>query len=102
MNTVGRILNRYGETAKICFDNITVDTKVFVQPVLKSGTVYRTHMGTVNDGDYYLFAPGYLKLDADKNMTVTVQSGEYDVERIEKYSVLGNDSHWEGIIKRRY
>ena len=102
MNTFCRILARYGEDTKIEFGDVCIYAKTFVQPAVKSGNTHVTHLGRVNDGDYYWFAPGYLDLDTEENITVTTSDGIFDVERVEKYRVLGQVSHWEAVLKRRY
>jgi len=91
-----RILEVYGETAVI--EN-NKKTKVFIQPGVKSGNFKNTHLGTVNVGDYYVFAPADSKLAV--GMTLKTEDAEYDVFRAEKFKVRGEVSHIEGILRRR-
>ena len=102
MNTFGRILEKYGETISIHKGEESIAAKAFIQPVLKSGGDRMTHLGRVNDGEFYFFAPAYLELGDAHGITVTDASGEYDLIKAERYRAMGKNSHWECILKRRY
>ena len=102
MNTFCRILSRYGEDTKISYGGYETFAKTFVQPIVRDGNIRHTHLGRVNDGDFYWFAPGNVCLDFEQNITVTTTDGVFDLVTAEKYRVFGADSHWEGILKRRF
>lgn len=102
MNTFCRILEKYGEDTIIVFGDKKKFARSFIQPVVRSGETRVSHLGKVNDGEYYWFAPGHLALEQDAKMTVSTSDGTFDVVRVEKFRVFGRVSHWEGILKRRY
>ncbi|MBQ8831354.1 MAG: hypothetical protein IJ017_07120 [Oscillospiraceae bacterium] len=102
MNTFCRILSKYGENTKISYAGYETCAKTFIQPKVSSENIRHTRLGKVNDGDYYWFAPGNVLLDFEQNITVATSDGVYDLITAEKYRVYGVDSHWEGILKRRY
>ena len=102
MNTFNRILAKYGENTIISYAGYEQSEKTFIQPRVRDGNVRHTRLGRVSDGDFYWFAPENVLLDFEQNITVTTDDGVFDLITAEKYRVYGVDSHWEGILKRRY
>ena len=96
MTNFSRILEAYGERAVIENNR---KTKVFIQPAVKNGNFKNTHLGIVNVGDYYVFAPADSKLAAGN--CLKTEDAEYDVVRAEKLKIKGDVSHIEGILRRR-
>ena len=96
MTNFARILEVYGENVKIDGEN---KTKVFIQPAVNSGNYKNTHLGTVNIGDYYIFAPAASNLE--KGMTVFAEDAEFEVVRAEKLHIMGKVSHIEGVLRRK-
>lgn len=102
MTAFCRILEKYGENTTIEFGGKTINAKTFIQPKITGSAVRSTHLGMVNNGEFYWFAPGKIAIDTDEKITVTTSDGVFDVVIIEKYRTWGKNSHWEGILKRRY
>ena len=96
MTNFGRILDVYGETVKTGGEN---SFKAFIQPAITGGNYKNTQLGTVNVGDYYIFAPAASKLE--RGMSVFTGDAEFVVVRAEKLRVMGKISHIEGVLKRK-
>lgn len=98
------ILERYGEETKISWDGGSAAAKTFIQPVISPSSgdgAVMTPLGRADKRTYYWFAPAYLELDTEKEITVTSGESKFRLVRAEKFRAMGRVSHWEGLLTER-
>lgn len=103
-NAFNGIILRYGEDTKISWEGTEIVTKSFIQPIMSRTSQAKkiiTPLGEVSTTNCYWYAPGKLKLDTDKQITVEACGKTYELIKAEMFCAMGRNSHWEGILKVR-
>lgn len=105
MTAFAGLIEAYGVEAALVRGGVSEPIHVFINPILtnRSDKTWRavTPLGERNKARYYCFCPPELDLSTAGEIYLIVDGKSYDFVRAEPYTVEGQVSHWEAVVKVR-
>ena len=105
MSVFAGILRKHGVPAVIDDGTTQKTVKAFLEPIMSRAErmewVDVTRLGERNISRWYWFGPPESDIDETKDTVITVGGTAYTVLKAAPYTVNGEISHWEAVLRKR-